>query len=205
MVLYRLNIFSKGGTNMHKWAKEIMECVKTKVNAKGLDNIQMEELEELKCWSEVAKNIAEYDYYYHITEAMEKPENEYGVNYDENGRYYTQPRNRMGEFTRRSYVHDPNVEHYRDMDTSMGRMYYSDDGMNNSYRNGRGYSESRYDMARRGYEESKKMNPSTDNMTAMERILEVIEEDVKELKPMMTSNEKSVARTKLTNMANMMM
>lgn len=197
---------------MHKWAKEIMECVKAKVNAKGIDNIEHQDLEELKCWSEVAKNIAEYDYYFHITEAMEKPENQYGVNYDENGRYYTQPRNNRGEFMRRGYVFDPNAEMYRDMDTSMGRMYYSDGRMGYNatsngmgYDSGRGYSESRYDRAKRGYEESKQMNPSSDNMQAMEELFQIFEDDIKELKPKMTSNEKSIARTKLNNMSTMLM
>lgn len=190
-----------------------MECVKTKVNAKGLDNIEHQDLEELKCWSEVAKNIAEYDYYFHITEAMSKPENQYGVNYDENGRYYTQSRNNRGEFMRRGYVYDPNMESYRDMDYPMGRMYYSDmnhrgynatsNGM--EYDSGRGYSESRYDRAKRGYEESKQMNPSSDNMQEMEELFQIFEDDIKELKPKMTSNEKSIARTKLNNMSTMLM
>lgn len=184
---------------MHKWAKEIMECVKTKVNAKGLDNIEHEDLEELKCWSEIAKNIAEYDYYFHITEAMEKPENEYGKNYDENGKFYTsQPRNSRGEFMR-GYVHEPMMENYRDMDLSSGRMYYTDN-------NFRGYnSESRYDRARRGYEESKQMNPNSDNMREIEEVFQTLEDDIKELKPRMTTNEKSVARNKLSSMSNMLM
>lgn len=139
---------------------------------------------------------------------MEKPENEYGVNYDENGRYYTgQPRNSHGEFMR-GYVHDP-VEHYRDMDYPMGRMYYSDGrNMGTSY-GGNGsmahYSESRYERARRGFEESKMMNPNMDNMAAIEQVFDAFEADIKELKPKMTSNEKSIARNKLTNISNMMM
>ena len=193
---------------MHKWAKEIMECVKTKVNAKGLDNIEHEDLEELKCWSEIAKNIAEYDYYFHITEAMEKPENEYGKNYDENGRFYTsQPRNSSGQYMR-GYVHDPMMEEYRDMDTSRGRMYYTDSNFRgyNATSNGMGYdSGSRYERAKRGYEESKQMNPTSDNMLEMEEIFKTLEEDIKELKPKMTTNEKSVARNKLSSMSNMLM
>lgn len=199
---------------MHNWAKEIMECVKSKVGAKGLDNIDREELEELKCWCEVAKNIAEYDYYYHITEAMEKPENKYGANYDENGKFYTpyQPRNAQGEFIKRGYMHEPDLEKYRDMDYGMGRMYYTDrnnmgssNGNDGNSSSNRGYSESNYDRAMRGYEESKMMNPSAENVQEMEKVFEAFEKDVKELKPKMSSNEKSIARTKLTNMANSLM
>lgn len=184
---------------MHKWAKEIIECVKTKVNAKGLDNLNSEEVEELGHWTEVAKNIAEYDYYFKIVEAMEKPENEYGVNYDENGKFYTPPRNSMGQFRRRGYMYEPDLEHYRDMDESRGRMYYTDSNhMGN-------YSESRYERARRGYEESKQLNPNKDNMKSMEQMFDAFEEEMMELQPKMTPNEKSIARNKLSNMSNMLM
>lgn len=193
---------------MHNWAKEIMECVKSKIKGKGIENIEMPELEEFKCWTEVAKNITEYDYYYHITEAMEKPENQYGVTYDENGKYYTQPRDSMGRYMSRGYEHDPNMMMYRDMDSHMGRMYYTDSynmGNSNSNANNRMYSESRYDRAKRGYEEAKEMNPNIDNSKAMESIFHALEEDMEKLMPKMTATEKNTARNKLSNMANMMM
>jgi len=78
---------------MHGWAKEIMECVKSEIKEKGIDEISLNELEELRKWTDVAENIVKYDYYYHIVEAMEKPENKYGVNYDEHGHY--EPRRSM--------------------------------------------------------------------------------------------------------------
>lgn len=165
---------------MHKWAKEIMERVKTKVNARGIDNLQNVEIEELKHWSEVARNIAEYDYYCKIIEEMEKG----------NERFYSEPR-----------IYDPNMTQYRDMDSSMGRMYYTD--RNNM--GGQTYRESRYERARRGYSESKKMNPTSDNMYAVEQIFDAFEDDINELKPRMTPNEKSIARNKLNNMSNMLM
>ena len=87
-------------------------------------------------------------------------------------------------------------------------MYYTDSnnmgGMNSRASGNRDYQESRYERARRGYEESKQMNPSMDNMTAMERVFDAFEEDIKELKPKMTANEKSIARNKLSNMSSMM-
>lgn len=49
------------------------------------------------------------------------------------------------------------------------------------------------------------MNPSSDNMQAMEELFQTFEDDIKELKPKMTSNEKSIARTKLNNMSTMLM
>lgn len=155
-----------------------MECVKTKVNARGIDNLQSSEVEELKHWTEVAKNIAEYDYYCNVIEAMENSEN------------------------RKGYMYDPRMEQYRDMDSSNGRMYYTD---RNNMGSNRGYSESRYERARRGYEESKQMNPNMDNMFAMEQVFDAFEDDIRELKPKMTPNEKSIARNKLNNLSSMMM
>lgn len=184
---------------MHKWVKEIMECVQSKVKAKGLDNINLEELTEFELWTRVASNIAKFDYHHKIVEEMEKPENQYGKNYDENGRFYTQPRNDRGEFMRRSYEYDPS--HNRDMDVNMGRMYYSDMGVTTDFIKG----ESKYDRARRGYEEAKDMNPGVDNVKSVDKIFDAFESDLKELKPKMTTNEKSAGRNRLTMMANMMM
>lgn len=183
---------------MHKLAKEIMDRVKSKINSNGIDAITEQELMEMKYWTAVADNMTSFDYHFKIIEEMEKPENEYGVNYDENGRFYTPSRNSMGRYTRRPYLYD-DMEHYRDMDVSKGKMYYTDSNhMGN-------YSESRYDRARRGYEESKQMNPNMDNMHEMEQLFDAFEDDIKELKPRMTPNEKAIAKNKLTNMSSMMM
>lgn len=184
---------------MHKLAKEIMDRVKSKINSNGVDAITEQELVEMKYWTAIADNMTSYDYHFKIIEEMDKAENEYGVNYDENGKFYTPPRNSMGQFRRRGYMYEPDLEHYRDMDESRGRMYYTDSNhMGN-------YSESRYDRAKRGFEESKQLNPNKDNMKSMEQMFDAFEEDVMELQPKMTPNEKSIARNKLSNMSNMLM
>lgn len=59
---------------MHKWAKEIMECVKAKVESIGIDNFEGQNLDDLKDFTEIAKNIACFDKDYRIVEAMEKSE-----------------------------------------------------------------------------------------------------------------------------------
>lgn len=187
-----------------------MDRVKSKINSSGIDAITEQELIEMKYWTAVANNMTSFDYHFKIIEEMEKPENKYGVNYDENGRFYTRPRNDMGQFTRESHMYDPNMEQYRDMDSRMGRMYYTDNyNMGSNKRDNETsadrYQESRYDRARRGYEESKQMNPNMDNMQAMEELFDTFEDDIKKLKSKMTSNEKSIARNKLSNMSNMMM
>lgn len=184
---------------MHKLAKEIMDRIKSKINANGIDAITEQELIEMKYWTSIADSITSYDYHYKIIEEMEKPENKYGVNYDENGKYYTQPRNSMGQYTR-GYMYNPNTEYYRDMDTGLGRMYYTDRntmGSNN-------YTESRYERARRGYEESKVINPDMDNTRAMEKMFDSFEDEIRELESRMTPNEKNIARSKLANISKMM-
>ena len=59
---------------MHKWAKQIMECVKAKVDGIGIDNFEGQNLGDLKDFTEIAKNIACFDKDYRIVEAMEKSE-----------------------------------------------------------------------------------------------------------------------------------
>lgn len=59
---------------MHKWSKEILECVKAKVEAIGIDNFEGQNLDDLKDWTEIAKNIVCFDKDYHIVEAMKKAE-----------------------------------------------------------------------------------------------------------------------------------
>lgn len=51
---------------MHKFAKQIAECLKSKVEGKGIDNLNLSEVEELKAWSEIIKNIVCYDKDYRI-------------------------------------------------------------------------------------------------------------------------------------------
>lgn len=121
---------------MHKWAKGILECLQSKVKAKGLDNIDTAELEEIVYWSKFANNIAQADYYCKIVDEMEKPENQYGEDYDENGVIRRGYRGRSATTGR--YVHRPYTEVMRDMDMPR-KMYYggemqSRDGENRGYK-----------------------------------------------------------------------
>ena len=150
---------------MHKWAKQIMECVKTKVEAMGIDNIEGQNLEELEKWTEIAKNIVCYDKDYNIVEAMKEAENEDNMraiekyeDYPER-RFYDHYRYADGRFApkgrgtyRRGYEEPPywhmTPEMYRDMDKENGRMYYTEPM----------YTESRYESAKRAYTESKELH-----------------------------------------------
>ena len=141
---------------MHKWAKQIMECVKAKVDGIGIDNFEGQNLDDLKDFTEIAKNIACFDKDYRIVEAMEKSEDNEDImrmleqyeDYPER-RYYNEYRYSNGRFapkgrgTRRGYVEPPyyhqmpedyhrwedmtDTERMRDLDRmSHGKMYYSE-------------------------------------------------------------------------------
>lgn len=126
-------------------------------------------------------------------------------------------------------MHEP--EYWRDLDRVAGRMYYTDGNMSmdgntsaNNMGNGstRGYSEnnggqyssrmqgqneSRYDRAKRGYEETKAMHNtgSADDkkksMESLENYMKELSEDMSELVGKMDTNEKNMLRTKLQTLA----
>lgn len=82
------------------------------------------------------------------------------------------------------------------------------DGYSEVERSGRsGRNSSRYDNARRGYEESKQMHGSNtkedndENLKNLEKVLAVIDEDVKELMPNMTPSEKTMLKAKFSTWA----
>lgn len=83
-----------------------------------------------------------------------------------------------------------------------------EEGYSDGERSGRsGRSNSRYDNARRGYEESKQMHGSNtkedndENLKNLEKVLAVIDEDVKELMPNMTPSEKTMLKAKFSTWA----
>ena len=165
---------------MHKWAKQIMECVKAKVDGIGIDNFEGQNLDDLKDFTEIAKNIACFDKDYRIVEAMEKSEDNEDImrmleQYEDypDRRYYDAYRYANGRFapkgrgTRRGYEEPPyyhmypEAEHMRDMDRDdRGKMYYSEPASNVSGSNNmsRNYSESNYDRAKRNYTETKELH-----------------------------------------------
>ena len=59
---------------MHEWAKKILECVKVKAESIGIENFEGQNLDDLKDWTEIAKNIACFDKDFKIVEAMKKAE-----------------------------------------------------------------------------------------------------------------------------------
>lgn len=206
---------------MHKFAKQIMECVKTKVEAMGIDNIEGQHLEELEKWTEIAKNIVCYDKDYSIVEAMKEAENEDNMRaiemyedyperrYYDNYRYKTSgrfaPKGKGSYMPLRGYDEPPyyhmnpdmyrehTPEYYRDMDRMDGKMYYTEPIT----------MESRYDKAKRGYEESKMTHKENTpeskqaKMKDLEMYLKELSEDVTQLLADATPEERSMVKNKM--------
>ena len=135
---------------MHKLAEKIADCMKAKVEAKGIDNIEGQDLVELGMWTDIIKDLVCYDKDKKIIEAMdEAEESEEAMKYiemyedypdrrgyrgqrrDSRGRYMSS--RRMGyeepHIMTTDMYHDYTPEMLRDMDREeMGRMYYSGSG-----------------------------------------------------------------------------
>lgn len=200
---------------MHKFAKQIMECVKTKVEAMGIDNIEGQRLEELEKWTEIAKNIVCYDKDYNIVEAMKETENEDNMRaiemYEDypDRRYYDHYRYANGRFapkgrgTRRGYDEPPymhmypEAEHMRDMDREYGKMYYTEP-----------MNESGYDRAKRNYTETKEMHKANTpedkehKMKSLDSYTKELASDITDMVADMSAEEKNLLRTKLSTLVS---
>ena len=59
---------------MHKLAEKIADCLKAKVEGKGIDNIEGQDLVELGMWTDIIKDLVCYDKDKKIIEAMDEAE-----------------------------------------------------------------------------------------------------------------------------------
>lgn len=165
---------------MHKLAEKIADCMKAKVEAKGIDNIEGQDLVELGMWADIIKDLVCYDKDKKIIEAMDETEEseeamkyiEMYEDYPERKGYRGQPRDSMGRYMsrrgRRGYeepmyytmtpemYHDYTPEMLRDMDRESGRMYYSGSGSQGGMSGGMsgGQSSGGSMGGNRGYSES---------------------------------------------------
>lgn len=201
---------------MHRWAKQIMECVKAKVDGIGIDNFEGQNLDDLKDFTEIAKNIACFDKDYRIVEAMEKSEDNEDImrmleQYEDypDKRFYDHYRYADGRFApkgkgtyRRGYEEPPymhmypEAEHMRDMDRDYGKMYYTE-SMN----------ESGYDRAKRNYTETKEMHSGTtpedkeQRMKALDKYIKTVtNEIIKIVSDNATTEEKSLIKNNMNNL-----
>lgn len=209
---------------MHKWAKQIMECVKAKVEAIGLDSFEGQNLDDLKDFTEIAKNIACFDKDYRIVEAMEKSEDNEDImrmleQYEDypDRRYYDHYRYANGRFApkgkgtyRRGYEEPPymhmypEAEHMRDMDRDYGKMYYTEPATSNTQH----MSESNYDIAKRNYTETKEMHKANTpedkehKMKALDGYIKELGGDITQLIGDMTAEEKNLLRSKMSTLVS---
>lgn len=210
---------------MQKWAKQIMECVKAKVEAIGLDNFEGQNLDDLKDFTEIAKNIACFDKDYRIVEAMEKSEDNEDImrmveQYEDypDRRFYDNYRYANGRFapkgrgTRRGYIEPlyfhqmpddyrtwedkPMQERMRDLDRMSGRMHYTEP--TTATRDSR---EGKSGMMRRSYIEAKEMHKDKDTtMQELEKYLKGVSEDITDVIGSMTPEERSMLKSKMSTL-----
>ena len=161
---------------MHKFAKQIMDCVKAHVDGIGIENFEGQNLDDLKDWTEIAKNIVCFDKDYNIVEAMSDAERMRDLDRMSHGKmYYSKPmsgdqmstgthdgREGRAGMSRRSYIETKELHH--------------------------GDSTADKDA----------------KMKALEKYMKSISEDVAELFSVMSPEEKQLAKTNLTMLVTKM-
>lgn len=198
--------------HIHCAIEKLAESVNSEIENKGIKNVNAKEILEA---SEILENLCKAEYYATITKAMN--ESEYGVDYDTEGRKgYDSYRYKNGRFApkgkgmRMGYTEPPyyhmmpdydmdEMERMRDMDKMDGKMYYTEPMRMGDMKYDRSIPESKYDKAKRGYSEKKEMGKeSPESMKGLEDMLNVVGEDIKELKPNMSAQEKALVKQKLS-------
>ena len=199
---------------MHEMIEKLTKCAEMELE-KGIDKIDAEEMGEV---TDMIKDLAEAEYYSKISKAMD--ESEYGEDYDYKGAYDEherkgyrgQRRDSRGRYMRKRYT-EPNImpemdwdwdkmEYDRDMDRqSHNRMYYTEPmTMHHDMQH---HNESRYDRARRGYEESRSMHKDNSpeskqhKMKELENYMKELSTDVTDMITDMSPEEKSLMKQKL--------
>lgn len=172
---------------MHKLAEKIADCMKAKVEAKGIDNIEGQDLVELGMWTDIIKDLVCYDKDKKIIEAMDEAEEseeamkyiEMYEDYPERRGYRGQRRDSHGRYmsSRRMGYEEPHImtadmyhdytpEMLRDMDREeMGRMYYSGSGSQGGMSSGMsgGRSSGGSMGGSRGYESGRGQSSRSEN------------------------------------------
>ena len=176
---------------MHKFAEKMAECLKAKVEAKGIDNIEGQDLVELGMWTDIIKDLVCYDKDKKIIEAMDEAEEteeamkyiEMYEDYPERKGYRGQRRDSRGRYmSRRGYdsmmpeMDYDEMERMRDYDRESGKMYYSSGNMGVSSSSGmsggsmgsqggsRGYSDGGRGNSESRYDRAKRSYTETKEM-----------------------------------------
>lgn len=212
---------------MHKFAEKIMECVKSKVEARGIDNVSYEDVKELGEWVDIAKDIVCYDKDMRIIEAMDEEEKygdmDYRMGYrgrDSKGRFvHRSGRGRSAGYT--PYVHmmppfmDGMYDEYDGMMPEDYRMGYSDGrgGRSGNYggsehsenvgnRGGSRYGESYddYRKARRHYSETKSAEHQKEMRDKISEVFDDMETITADMVKDMSVEDKQKYKVKLQQM-----
>ena len=167
---------------MHKLAEKIADCLKAKVEGKGIDNIEGQDLVELGMWTDIIKDLVCYDKDKKIIEAMDEAEEseeamkyiEMYEDYPERRGYRGQRRDSRGRYmsSRRMGYEEPHImtadmyhdytpEMLRDMDRESGRMYYSGSGSQGGMNGGQSSGGSM--GGSRGYESGRGQSSRSEN------------------------------------------
>lgn len=201
---------------MHCMIEKLAECAEKQFD-NGIENVDTAEMGQV---TDMLKDLAEAMYYRTLTKAMDDsdPEEimEMFERYGDGGRrYYDHYRYADGRFApkgrgtyRRGYDEPPyyhmtpemyrNMENYRDMDRRDGRMYYTEPSMNSGV-----HTESRYDMAKRNYTESKELHRGNtpedkeQKMKELEKYLREIGSDIAELISDASTEEKNLLKNRM--------
>lgn len=200
---------------------KMTECLTEKALAQlecGVENVDTSEFGEV---IDMIKDLNEAEYYAKIAKAMDESDSddilEMLDRYGDGRRFYDHYRYADGRFApkgrgtyRRGYEEPPyyhmtpemyrHMEDYRDMDRGSGRMYYTEPSM--SFTSGN-RMESRYDMAKRNYTESKELhkgNTTEDKehkMKELEKYMREIGSDIAEVISDASPEEKTLLKQKM--------
>lgn len=202
---------------MYCMIEKLAECAEKQFDA-GIENVDTCEMGQV---TDMLKDLAEAMYYRELTKAMQESDPEEIMEmfdrYGDGRRFYDHYRYADGRFApkgrgsyRRGYEEPPyyhmtpemyrNMEEYRDMDRGSGRMYYTEPSMSPDSGN---RMESRYDMAKRGYTESKELhkgNTTEDKqhkMKELEKYMREIGSDIAEVISDASPEEKTLLKQKM--------
>lgn len=202
---------------MYCMIEKLAECAEKQFDS-GIENIDTSEMGQVV---DMMKDLAEAIYYRELTKAMQEFDAEdimemldrYGVG----RKFYDHYRYADGRFApkgsgtyRRGYEELPyyhmtpemyrNMEQYRDMDRGSGRMHYTEPSM---ISDSGSHMESRYDMAKRNYIESKELyrgNTAEDKehkMKELEKYTREIGSDIAEVISDASPEEKALLKQKM--------
>jgi len=171
--------------------ESICEKLVSSLSAHLDEGIQNADTDEVGKVADIIKDLCEAKedcvkamYHEQIMEAME--ENEYGEEWDEYGplRGYRGRSATTGRYVHRAYNEG------RDMDRASGRMYYTD---------GKMASETRYGIAKKGYEEAV---DHTEKREKLQHLMDALEQDLVPYAPQMDANDKAIVKNGLQKLMN---